>query len=88
MMIVNSKLEKILSMLDFSYLNKDCVTQKEIEKYLNCDDEESFFILQKLREKYQLINVPMRFFINEFQINFNVERNKKYHNSLMLFLNN
>lgn len=88
MMIVNSKLKKILSMLDFSYLNKDCVTQKEIEKYLNCDDEESFFILQKLREKYQLINVPMRFFINEFQINFNVERNKKYHNSLMLFLNN
>lgn len=88
MMIVNSKLEKILSMLDFSYLNKDWVTQKEIEKYLNCDDEESFFILQKLREKYQLINVPMRFFINEFQINFNVERNKKYHNSLMLFLNN
>lgn len=88
MMIVNNRLERLFNILDFSYLNKEWITEKEIKNYLNCNDEESFFILKKLREKYQLVNVPMIFFINEFQVNFNKERNERYHNSLMAFLNN
>lgn len=88
MMIVNNRLERLFNLLDFSYLNKDWITEEEIKKYLNCNDEESFFILQKLRDKYQITNVPMIFFINEFQINFNKVRNERYHNSLVQFLNN
>lgn len=88
MMKMKNRLEKLLNILDFSYLNNDWVTEKEISKYLNCNDEESFFILQKIKSKYQLINVPMIFFLNEFQIFFNKERNEKYHNALKEFLIN
>ena len=88
MMIAKNRLKSILSILDLSYLNKDWVTEKEIAKYLNCGDDESFFILEKLKNKYQLINIPMAFFINEFQINFSEERNERYHNAIFNFANN
>lgn len=75
----------LLNILDLSYLDKCFVTKNEIKRFLNCSDEESFFILQKLQSITNSNRVPMYIFLKEYQINFNEERSNRYHNSLVEF---
>lgn len=83
-MTKRNRLYDMLSLLDFSYLKNDWLTEVEIKKYFKCSDYESFFILQYFKDKYKLDEVPMIYFLNECNFKFNEERNNRYHELLKM----
>ena len=86
MMTKKNNLYETLSLLDFSYLKSDWLTELIIKKYFRCSDEESFFILQYFKDKYKLDNVPIVYFLKECNFKFNEDRNERYHEALKMFL--